>query len=132
MADRLGGRPKKNPIPSPPNEACVMPPLMNTSRLVTTYVPIIPQAMLAKRLPRRAFRKNAYSSSSGIFICCRLLGVHFLASQLIDDHQYFIFQLIRKSDPSHLETSYPAGFLMVEHRVEYLSELIHLFSGEPV
>src|SRR5690554_6907896 len=48
-----------------------MPPLMNTKRLDTTYVPIIPQAMLAKRLPTRAFRKNAYCSNSGksIYSC---------------------------------------------------------------
>jgi len=59
IAEIMGLNPKKNPIPSPPNEACVMPPLMNTKRRDTTYVPIIPHAKLAKRLPQRALRKKA-------------------------------------------------------------------------
>ena len=57
-ADRMGEKPVYNPMPIPPNEACVMPPLMNTSRLVTMYVPMMPQAMLANRLPNKACWKK--------------------------------------------------------------------------
>lgn len=59
IAEIMGLKPKKKPIPSPPNDAWVMPPLMKTKRRETTYVPIMPQAMLAKRLPKRALRKKA-------------------------------------------------------------------------
>lgn len=37
-----GGSPKKYAMPIPPKEACVIPPLMNTLRRATTYVPIMP------------------------------------------------------------------------------------------
>ena len=53
-ADKMGDMPAYNPSPMPPKEAWVIPPLMNTNRRVTIYVPIMPQAMLARRLPRRA------------------------------------------------------------------------------
>lgn len=53
-AERIGEIPIYNPIPMPPKEACVSPPLINTKRRVTMYVPIIPQTMLASRLPIRA------------------------------------------------------------------------------
>lgn len=59
-----GEMPVYSPIPIPPNEAWVIPPLMKTRRLVTMYVPIIPQAILAKRLPSSAFWKNVYWNSS--------------------------------------------------------------------
>ena len=59
-----GEIPVYSPIPIPPNDACVIPPLMKTSLLVTMYVPIIPQAILAKRLPNSAFWKNVYWNSS--------------------------------------------------------------------
>ena len=59
-----GDIPVYSPIPIPPNEAWVIPPLMKTRRLVTMYVPIIPQAILAKRLPSSAFWKNVYWNSS--------------------------------------------------------------------
>ena len=62
MAVRMGLRPKYTPMPMPPNEAWVMPPLMNTRRRLTMYVPTSPQAMLASRLPSRAFCMNVYSS----------------------------------------------------------------------
>ena len=55
IAESMGLMPKNTPSPMPPNEACVMPPLMNTSRLVTMYVPINPHSTLAKSEPRRAF-----------------------------------------------------------------------------
>ena len=35
MADTIGLKPANTPMPMPPKEACVMPPLMNTSRRVT-------------------------------------------------------------------------------------------------
>ena len=41
-----------------------MPPLMNTSRRVTMYVPMMPQAILAKRLPSNACWKNVYCRMS--------------------------------------------------------------------
>ena len=53
-ADKIGEMPVYKPMPIPPNEACVMPPLMNTNRRVTMYVPMMPQAMLASKLPHRA------------------------------------------------------------------------------
>lgn len=53
-AERIGEIPVYSPIPIPPKEACVSPPLMNTSLRVTMYVPIIPQTMLASKLPIRA------------------------------------------------------------------------------
>ena len=34
-AERIGDIPANNPKPMPPKEACVIPPLMNTSRRVT-------------------------------------------------------------------------------------------------
>ena len=55
---KIGEIPAYKPIPIPPKEACVIPPLINTSRRVTIYVPIIPQAMLANRLPSRACWKK--------------------------------------------------------------------------
>ena len=58
-AEIIGEKPKNSPIPIPPKEAWVMPPLMKTRRLVTMYVPTTPQAMLAKRLPSSALRKKA-------------------------------------------------------------------------
>ena len=63
-ADRMGEMPVYSPMPIPPNEAWVMPPLMNTSRRVTMYVPIMPQAMLANKLPNRACLKNVYCNNS--------------------------------------------------------------------
>lgn len=57
-ADRMGEMPVYNPRPIPPKDACVNPPLMNTSLRVTMYVPISPQAMLASRLPMRACWKK--------------------------------------------------------------------------
>ena len=53
-ADNIGFTPRKTPSPMPPNDACVIPPLMNTSRRVTMYVPTSPHIMLASRLPRIA------------------------------------------------------------------------------
>ena len=53
-ADRIGEIPAYSPRPIPPKEACVSPPLIKTSLRVTMYVPIIPQTMLASRLPIRA------------------------------------------------------------------------------
>ena len=55
-----GERPVYRPIPTPPKEACVIPPLIKTSRRVTMYVPMMTHAMLAKRLPSRAFWKKVY------------------------------------------------------------------------
>ena len=63
-ADRMGGMPVYSPSLMPPDEACVSPPLMNTSRRVTMYVPTSPQAMLASRLPSRACWKNVYCNRS--------------------------------------------------------------------
>ena len=63
-ADRMGEMPVYNPRPIPPKDACVNPPLMNTSLRVTMYVPISPQAMLASKLPMRACWKKVYCSSS--------------------------------------------------------------------
>ncbi len=40
----MGEMPVYNPRPIPPKDACVNPPLMNTSLRVTMYVPISPQA----------------------------------------------------------------------------------------
>lgn len=59
-AHSMGDTPAYNPMPIPPKEAWVMPPLMNTNRRVTMYVPIIPHAMLANKLPKRACWKNVY------------------------------------------------------------------------
>ena len=57
-AESRGEMPAYNPSPIPPKEAWVIPPLMNTRRRVTMYVPIMPQAMLANRLPSRACWKK--------------------------------------------------------------------------
>ena len=57
-ADNRGEMPAYNPRPIPPKEAWVIPPLMNTKRRVTMYVPIIPQAMLANKLPSKACWKK--------------------------------------------------------------------------
>ena len=58
IADNIGFIPSSTPSPIPPKEAWVMPPLMNTSRRVTMYVPIIPQTMLANIEPNNAFWKK--------------------------------------------------------------------------
>ena len=55
VAPISGLKPRKYPIPIPPNEVCVIPPLMNTIRLVTMYVPIIPHEMLVKVAANTAF-----------------------------------------------------------------------------
>ena len=57
-ADNRGEIPAYNPRPIPPKEAWAIPPLMNTKRRVTMYVPIIPQAMLANKLPSKACWKK--------------------------------------------------------------------------
>ena len=57
-ADNRGEIPAYNPRPIPPKEAWVIPPLMNTKRRVTMYVPIMPQAMLANKLPSKACWKK--------------------------------------------------------------------------
>lgn len=58
IAERIGFHPKKKLIPKPPIDACVIPPVINTKRRTTTYVPTIPQAMLASKLPSKAFWKK--------------------------------------------------------------------------
>ena len=55
IADTIGFMPRNTPSPTPPKEACVMPPLMNTKRRVTMYVPTSPQSMLASNPPIKAF-----------------------------------------------------------------------------
>ena len=55
---KIGEIPAYNPRPIPPKEAWVIPPLMNTKRRVTMYVPIMPQAMLANKLPSKACWKK--------------------------------------------------------------------------
>lgn len=55
MAEKMGLIPANTPIPIPPKQACVIPPLMKTRRRVTMYVPMNPQSMLAKNAPNRAF-----------------------------------------------------------------------------
>ena len=57
-AERMGEMPVYSPMPIPPNEACVIPPLMKTNRRVTMYVPMMPQAMLANKLPNKACWKK--------------------------------------------------------------------------
>ena len=58
IAEAMGSRPEYTPMPMPPNDACVMPPLINTRRRETIYVPTMAQSMLASRLPAKAFWKN--------------------------------------------------------------------------
>lgn len=58
IADSIGFIPSSTPSPIPPKEAWVIPPLINTSRRVTMYVPIIPQTMLANIEPSNAFWKK--------------------------------------------------------------------------
>ena len=53
-ADNKGEIPMYSPMPIPPKEAWVIPPLMNTNLRVTMYVPMMPQAMLANKLPSKA------------------------------------------------------------------------------
>ena len=57
-APSRGENPKYAPSPTPPNEACAMPPPMMTMRRVTTYVPIIEQSTAASKAAIKAFRKN--------------------------------------------------------------------------
>ena len=63
-APTVGLKEKYIPIPTPPNEACVIPPLMKSSRRVTMYVPIIPHDIHASSVPMSAFLKNIYSNNS--------------------------------------------------------------------
>ena len=44
-APPMGSAPSQKAMPSPPNEACVMPPARKTMRRHTTYVPTMPHAM---------------------------------------------------------------------------------------
>lgn len=60
IADNIGFSPKYTPRPIPPNEAWVIPPLMNTKRRDTIYVPTMAHNMLASKLPSNAFWKNGY------------------------------------------------------------------------
>ena len=55
MAENMGLIPANTPMPIPPKQAWVIPPLMKTRRRVTIYVPMNPQSMLAKNAPNRAF-----------------------------------------------------------------------------
>ena len=49
---------KNKTMPTPPNEAWVMPPLTKTRRRVTIYVPTMPQSTLARRAHKRALVKK--------------------------------------------------------------------------
>lgn len=66
MAESMGLMPRNTPSPTPPNEAWVMPPLMNTNRRLTMYVPTKPHTILASTLPNSAFWKNVYFSISNM------------------------------------------------------------------
>ena len=55
IADNTGLKPRHTPRPMPPKEAWVIPPLINTRRRVTIYVPTMPHKTLASRHPKRAF-----------------------------------------------------------------------------
>jgi hypothetical protein len=59
-APTTGLIPKKYPTPIPPKEAWVMPPLKNTMRLETTYVPANPAVILAKMAPRSPLIIKSY------------------------------------------------------------------------
>ena len=53
-------------MPSPPNEACVMPPHKKTIRLDTMYVPMIPQVMPESMQAISAFERYLNCSMSAI------------------------------------------------------------------
>jgi hypothetical protein len=55
IPEKIGLIPKYTPKPMPPKEAWVIPPLMNTSRRVTIYVPMKPHRILAINEPISAF-----------------------------------------------------------------------------
>ena len=59
-APMTGLIPAKYPIPIPPNEAWVIPPLRNTILLDTIYVPARPAVMLANKAPRIALTIKSY------------------------------------------------------------------------
>ena len=63
-APTIGEKPKKYPMPIPPKEACVMPPLIKTMRRATMYVPMIPHETLASSAANTALRKNKRSNNS--------------------------------------------------------------------
>ena len=54
-APSKGLNPRKKARPIPPNEACVIPPLINTMRRETMYAPIIPHEILANTAAKNAF-----------------------------------------------------------------------------
>ena len=60
----VGLKEKYIPIPTPPNDACVIPPLINSRRRVTMYVPMMPHEIHASSVPMSAFLKNIYSNNS--------------------------------------------------------------------
>ena len=62
-------------MPMPPNEACVIPPLMKTMRRETMYVPIIPQVMAANSDAQKAFTKKSYLNRSMIVLMVVLVVV---------------------------------------------------------
>ena len=63
-APSVGLNEKYIPNPTPPNDECVIPPLMNSKRRVTMYVPMMPHETQASSVPMSAFLKNMYSNSS--------------------------------------------------------------------
>ena len=63
-APSKGWIPKKYPMPIPPKEVCVIPPLINTILRVTIYVPIIPHVILVNTAANKAFWKKLYDKSS--------------------------------------------------------------------
>lgn len=57
IAPAMGIMPLYMAIPTPPNDACVMPPQRNTIRRDTMYVPTIPQIIPENIAARKAFAR---------------------------------------------------------------------------
>ena len=65
-APHSGGKPIHAPSPTPPSEACAMPPPTMTNRRVTTYVPTTAQSTEASSAPSSACWKKVYSKGMGL------------------------------------------------------------------
>ena len=108
IAESMGLTPRNTPMPIPPNEACVMPPLMNVRRRVTMYVPTSPHTMLASAAPMSAFLKKPYSRMSIVY-----------------KHYHFVLQFVGKGYAAQRETAPPCLHLVLSHGVQHVAELLH-------
>lgn len=122
--------PAYNPSPMPPKEAWVIPPLMNTNRRVTIYVPdnaarqCLPEDSPGERVEKMYIVVNSYGSAVRSVEGTDGSGMD---SPFADYQKHFVFYFVRKADPPQLQATYPSGYIGVLHCIKDIAEFIRLF-----